>query len=71
MTSRRPYSLITASRLASEKHIDWLIEAVVMAKQHLPELTFDIYGEGGQRQLLEELIAKHQASDYIKLKGAP
>lgn len=40
-----------------------------MAKQHLPELTFDIYGEGGQRQLLEELIAKHQASDYIKLKG--
>ncbi len=69
VTSRRPYSLITASRLASEKHIDWLIEAVVMAKQHLPELTFDIYGEGGQRQLLEELIAKHQASDYIKLKG--
>lgn len=68
-TPRKPYSLITASRLAAEKHIDWLIEAVVKAKKVLPELTFDIYGEGGQRQALTDLIAQKQATDYIKLKG--
>lgn len=67
--ARRPYSLITASRLAAEKHIDRLIEAVVKAKATLPELTFDIYGEGGQRQALTDLIAEKQATEYIKLKG--
>lgn len=67
--ARKPYSLITASRLATEKHIDLLIEAVVLAKQKFKKLTFDIYGEGGERNKLEELIKKYDASDYIKLKG--
>lgn len=66
---RRPYSLITASRLASEKHLDWLVRAVVIAKQSLPELQFDIYGEGGQRELLQKLIDENNAHDYIHLKG--
>ena len=30
--------MITASRLATEKHIDWLVRAVVRAKENLPEL---------------------------------
>ncbi|MBF0843306.1 accessory Sec system glycosyltransferase GtfA, partial [Streptococcus danieliae] len=29
---RQAYSLMTSSRLASEKHIDWLVAAVVEAK---------------------------------------
>lgn len=66
---RNQYSLITASRLASEKHVDWLVEAVVQAKKEVPELTFDIYGQGGERQKLIELINKYQAQDYIILKG--
>ncbi|AVQ34055.1 accessory Sec system glycosyltransferase GtfA [Staphylococcus muscae] len=66
---RAPYTLITASRLASEKHIDWLIRAVVIAKQSLPDLQFDIYGEGGQRKALQSLIEEQNAQDYIHLKG--
>ena len=66
---RNHYSLITASRLASEKHVDWLVEAVVQAKKEVPALTFDIYGQGGERQKLVELINKYQAQDYITLKG--
>ena len=31
--NRTPFSMITASRLATEKHIDWLIRAVVCAKK--------------------------------------
>ena len=68
-TKRRPFSLITASRLATEKHIDWLVQAVVKAKVFVPELTFDIYGEGGERQKIEALIEQHQAAEYIRLKG--
>lgn len=66
---RKPYAMLTGSRLASEKHIDWLVEAVVIAHNEIPELIFDIYGEGGERQKLIDLIDEHQARDYIQLKG--
>ena len=66
---RKPFSLITASRLAKEKHIDWLVKAVIQAHQILPELTFDIYGSGGEESLLREIIMAHQAENYIQLKG--
>lgn len=67
--SRKPYSVITASRLASEKHIDWLVKAVVKAKQSIPDLIFDIYGEGAERNMLQKLIDENEANDYIKLLG--
>jgi len=66
---RRPYSLITASRLANEKHIDWLIEAVVMARKEIPELSLDIYGKGVEEEKLQALIMKLECNDYVKLCG--
>uniref|UniRef100_UPI0026EDE717 glycosyltransferase n=1 Tax=Streptococcus merionis TaxID=400065 RepID=UPI0026EDE717 len=66
---RQPFSLITASRLAGEKHIDWLIMAVTEARQTLPELTLDIYGQGGEYGKLQDLIQSLGATDYIQLKG--
>lgn len=66
---RKPYSLITASRLAAEKHIDWIIQAVIAAKKTIPELTLDIYGVGGEQKKCQDLINQHQANDYITLKG--
>ena len=35
----------------------------------MPELTFDIYGSGGEEGRLHEIIAAGQAEEYIKLKG--
>ena len=69
MANRRPYSILTASRLASEKHIDWIIEAVVKARETVPQLSLDIYGKGGEEQKLRELIKKHGAEKYIVLRG--
>ncbi|MCK1239321.1 accessory Sec system glycosyltransferase GtfA [Streptococcus uberis] len=66
---RKAFFLMTASRLASEKHIDWLVLAVVEAKKVLPELQFDIYGKGGEEAKLTELIKTHNAQDYIRLMG--
>lgn len=65
----KPFSIMTASRLAKEKHIDWLIDSVVKAKESIHELTFDIYGEGGEREVLREKINKNNAQSYIILKG--
>lgn len=67
--ARRPYAMISASRLANEKHIDWLVRAAIIAKKEVPELQFDIYGEGAVKGTLKTLIQTHHAQDYIHLKG--
>ena len=67
--NRRPYSILTASRLATEKHIDWIIEAVVRARKIVPQLSLDIYGKGGEEKKLQELIKKLGAENYIVLRG--
>ena len=69
MINRNPYSIITASRLATEKHIDWMIEAVVEAHKTIPQLKLDIYGKGGEEEKLRNLIKEHNAENYIILRG--
>ncbi len=66
---RRPHSLITASRLATEKHVDWLIDAVVEARKTIPDITLDIYGKGGAEKDLREQIRGLGADSYIRLMG--
>lgn len=66
---RKKHALITASRLAMEKHIDWLIKAVVQAHESVKDVSLDIYGKGGQEQALRKLITDNHAEDYIRLMG--
>lgn len=66
---RRPHSLITASRLATEKHVDWLISAVAKAHEQIPDVTLDIYGKGGEEENLKKRIAKHDCGSYVRLMG--
>lgn len=66
---RRPYSVITASRLASEKHLDWVIDACVRARKEIPGLTLDIYGAGGEYEELKRRIQDQGAGAYIHMKG--
>ena len=66
---RTPFSVLTASRLAGEKHIDWAVEAVVKAHEKVPQITFDIYGKGGEEAKLRDLIKRLGAEDYIVLRG--
>lgn len=67
--ARKAFSLVTASRLADEKHIDWIVEAVIKAQTQLPELTLDIYGTGVQETKIKQLLKDHDASSYIRLMG--
>ena len=69
VTPRRRHSLITASRLATEKHVDWIIEAVVQAREKVPDLTLDIYGKGGEEEKLRSMIKTHGAEEYIRMMG--
>lgn len=66
---RKKHSMITASRLASEKHVDWLVSATVKARKVIPDITLDIYGRGAEDEKIKKLIEKNRASEYIKMCG--
>ena len=66
---RRRHALITASRLATEKHCDWLIEAVVKARESVPDVSLDIYGKGGEEGRLKHLIDRYGCKEYVRLMG--
>lgn len=66
---RKRHSLITASRLASEKHVDWLIEAVAVARESVPDVSLDIYGKGVEEAKLREQIRKLNCGDCVRLCG--
>ena len=66
---RKPFAVLTTSRLASEKHVDWIAKAVIRAREAVPELTLDIYGTGGEEKKIREIIEDAKAEDYIRLMG--
>lgn len=66
---RKKHSFITASRLATEKHVDWLIDAVVEAHKDIEDISLDIYGKGGAEQNLQQQIDRLNANSYIRLMG--
>lgn len=68
---RRPYSLVTASRLDQRKKIDWIIRSVIIAHHKHPQLTLDIYGTGSDNEFakLKQLVHEHHAESYIQFKG--
>lgn len=66
---RRPYSIVTASRLAKEKHIDWLVKAVIEAKKTMSNLTFDIYGEGPERHTIKRIIDNNHVENDVRMLG--
>lgn len=66
---RKKHALITASRLAPEKHLDWLVQAVALARHDISDVTLDIYGQGPEWEKLQKLIEQLDATDYIRLMG--
>ena len=66
---RRKFALLSAGRLAPEKRMNQVIEAVVTARKKLPELTRDISREGRERERLQELIQKLGCGGYVQLRG--
>ena len=59
--------MLTASRLASEKHVDWIAKAVIKAKRKC-QLTFDIYGHGNERSKLKKSLKKMKHKIIFNLK---
>ncbi len=67
--NRRKHSLISAGRLAPEKRMNQAIEAVVMARKEVPDVSLDIYGEGAEKEGLQQLIDQLGCGAYVHLCG--
>ncbi|MGO9456906.1 MAG: glycosyltransferase family 4 protein [Acidimicrobiales bacterium] len=68
--SRSPVPLVVAvGRLVPVKRFDLLIEALVRARRHVPDLEAVIVGEGYERPHLEALRRRHRAEGWLSLPG--
>jgi glycosyltransferase involved in cell wall biosynthesis len=56
LAPRQPARVLAAARLAAEKSLDTLVEAAALLSPDVVQ-TVDIYGEGPQREALDQLIS--------------
>lgn len=66
---RKRHSIITASRLADEKHCDWIVEAVAIAREKVPDISLDIYGKGAEEGKIQSVINRCGCGDCVRLMG--
>lgn len=65
----RTKRFVTAVRLEPQKNLDMLIEAFSMLSQKYPEYRLEIYGDGGERERLEQKCAEMSLTEKIIFKG--
>lgn len=61
--------MIAVGRLTNQKGYDLLIDMAIRLKEKLPEWHIDIFGEGEDREKLENLITKNKVNDFIKINN--
>lgn len=69
----RRKAVVQSGRLVDFKNQLMLIEAFMLVHEKHPDYALEIYGgdsHDGTKELLEESIAKHNASGFVKLMGA-
>ncbi|KPJ57999.1 MAG: hypothetical protein AMS15_09360, partial [Planctomycetes bacterium DG_23] len=59
----------TVARLSKQKGIDWLLRALIIAQEALPETFLLIVGEGKERQTLEHLARALKIAKSVKFLG--
>ena len=57
------------ARLTPEKGIDWLIRIAIICKIVIPEIKFEIFGDGPLREDIEKTIRENQLSETVLLNG--
>ena len=65
-----PPKIVAVGRLAPQKNIEMLIEAFSLIEKKYPNVTVTVYGEGPEREKLENQIAMLKLENKIFLPGA-
>jgi glycosyltransferase involved in cell wall biosynthesis len=65
----RPPAFLYVGRLKRYKGVEFAIRALALAREHRPDLTLEIAGDGGDRGRLQELVAHLGLSEGVKFHG--
>ncbi len=60
---------VFAGRHIPEKRVTALVPAIALARERVPDLRCDIYGDGPDRAELERLVAASGLSDVVRVHG--
>ena len=66
---KQKFKIISVGRLIERKGFHFLIDAVNLLKEEIPEIKLEIVGDGPYKNILEQKIIKNNASSYIRLAG--
>ncbi len=68
---RKPYSILSVSRVHMHKRIHWIIQSVIKAHQVNANISLDIYGSGNVNYMnaMKKMVEEHQAQSYIRFMG--
>ncbi|GMA70332.1 glycosyltransferase [Leuconostoc litchii] len=61
--------VIVSARLDQTKQVDHAIKAIIFARQSIPSIHLEIWGQGAEKTKLQALIDKENAQEFVKLKG--
>jgi colanic acid/amylovoran biosynthesis glycosyltransferase len=62
--------LLSVARLVEKKGLKYSMEAVAKIKKLVPNLSYQIIGEGPLRPFLQEIIRNFELENIVELKGA-
>lgn len=61
--------LTVASRLADQKNLPLFVEVIGLLKPHYPGIVGAIFGDGPEREALQELVGREGLDDCVKFMG--
>ncbi len=65
----RELSVMTSARLIKSKRMDVLIKATAELRKEFPNISLTIHGDGDERKLLEQLIARLKLQKNVTITG--
>ena len=62
-----PFRVVSLGRLASQKNYRRLVEAAALLRDRGCAFRMDVFGDGPERGVLEQLVRDHQLEDSVRL----
>ncbi|MDQ6750186.1 MAG: glycosyltransferase [Actinomycetota bacterium] len=61
--------VVFAGRHIPEKRVPAIVPAIALAREQVPELRCEIYGDGPEQARVQRLVAEHQLEDAVRVFG--
>lgn len=66
---RDPYRIAIVARLEKQKNLPEAIAAFDLVRRRVPQARLDIYGEGGEREVVQRAISERDLAQHVVLHG--